>query len=151
MKTKFRSLQSRQGFTLVEIMIVVAIIAILATIAVPSFMRARKRTQATHILQELRMIDQAINLYFQENPGGPGGWMAYRPYVKENSRLYNAFSATGGVGGVAAITDPFGRYYHAIADTAGNPSVSVNPLTYADLQDVAPYRFWVPYIAADLE
>ena len=39
------------GFTLVEIMIVVAIIALLASIAVPNFLRSRKRSQATHVLE----------------------------------------------------------------------------------------------------
>ena len=41
----------RAGFTLVEIMIVVAIIALLAAIAVPGFLRSRKRSQATAIPQ----------------------------------------------------------------------------------------------------
>ena len=48
------------GFTLVEIMIVVAIIALLAAIAVPGFLRARKRSQASKILNDLRMIDAAV-------------------------------------------------------------------------------------------
>ena len=53
----------RGGFTLVEIMIVVAIIALLAAIAVPNFLRSRKRSQATRVLQDLRMIDSAIDQY----------------------------------------------------------------------------------------
>src|SRR5437867_1462758 len=53
----------RGGFTLVEIMIVVAIIALLAAIAVPGFLRARKRSQASRILNDLRMIDSAVDQY----------------------------------------------------------------------------------------
>ncbi|MEO6786925.1 MAG: prepilin-type N-terminal cleavage/methylation domain-containing protein, partial [Chthoniobacteraceae bacterium] len=49
------------GFTLVEIMIVVAIIALLASIAVPNFLRSRKRSQATAILEDLRIIDSAVD------------------------------------------------------------------------------------------
>ena len=55
--------KKRGGFTLVEIMIVVAIIALLAAIAVPGFLRARKRSQATRILNDLRMIDSAVDQY----------------------------------------------------------------------------------------
>ena len=59
-----RKLQTRRGgFTLVEIMIVVAIIALLAAIAVPNFLRARKRSQATQVLEDLRLIDSAIDQY----------------------------------------------------------------------------------------
>src|ERR1700726_5252348 len=56
----------RGGFTLVEIMIVVAIIALLAAIAVPGFLRARKRSQASRILNDLRMIDSACDQYAVE-------------------------------------------------------------------------------------
>ena len=44
-------------------MIVVAIIALLAAIAVPGFLRARKRSQASQILNDLRMIDAAVDQY----------------------------------------------------------------------------------------
>ena len=57
----------RGGFTLVEIMIVVAIIALLAAIAVPGFLRARKRSQASRIMNDLRMIDSAVDQYAIEN------------------------------------------------------------------------------------
>ena len=59
--------KSRGGFTLVEIMIVVAIIALLAAIAVPGFLRSRKRSQATAILNDARIIDGAIDQYAIEN------------------------------------------------------------------------------------
>ena len=59
--------KNRGGFTLVEIMIVVAIIALLAAIAVPGFLRARKRSQATAILNDARIIDGALDQYAIEN------------------------------------------------------------------------------------
>ena len=52
-----------RGFTLVEIMIVVAIIALLASIAVPGFLRARKRSQASRVLNDSRLIDSALDQY----------------------------------------------------------------------------------------
>lgn len=47
----------KQGFTLVEIMIVVAIIGLLAAIAIPSFMKARTQSQANACINNLRQIE----------------------------------------------------------------------------------------------
>ena len=49
----------KRGFTLVEIMIVVAIIGLLAAIAIPSFMRARASAQANACINNLRLIEAA--------------------------------------------------------------------------------------------
>ena len=54
---------NRNGFTLVEIMIVVAIIALLATIAIPSFMKARTEARKSACINNLRLIDHAKQQY----------------------------------------------------------------------------------------
>ena len=78
------------GFTLVEIMIVVALIALLATISIPNYVRARKRSQAALILQDLRALDTAVDQYAIESnkaTGAPYVWTALLPYLKIGSRL----------------------------------------------------------------
>jgi len=59
------------GFTLVEIMIVVAIIALLAVIALPSFLRARQQAQNAKFMNALRVATNAIETYAAEHNSYP--------------------------------------------------------------------------------
>lgn len=121
------------GFTLVEIMIVVAIIALLAAIAVPGFLRARKRSQAAVVKNDLRLIDGAIAQYAIETSKKSGDavyvddWL---DYVKRDTVLYN----TG--------QDLFGHDY---GDQAVDELPHVPMQTWNALSDVADTDFWSPY------
>jgi len=63
---KIRTFSSK-GFTLVEIMIVVAIISLLAAIAIPNFVKARETSQQNACLSNLRQLDGAAQTWALEN------------------------------------------------------------------------------------
>ena len=62
----------KQGFTLVEIMIVVAIIGLLASIAIPSFMKARTQSQQNACINNLRQIESSKEQWALEMRKGNG-------------------------------------------------------------------------------
>ncbi len=123
-----------RGFTLVEIMIVVAIIALLAAIAVPNFLRARKRSQATRCLEDLRILDNALDQYAIETNKTSGfnpSFADLKNYIKTGTPLYSM-----------GDNDLFGNSYGTYTvDTA--PKIAVS--TFNSLSDVAPAAFWSPY------
>jgi prepilin-type N-terminal cleavage/methylation domain-containing protein len=60
------SMSRKSGFTLVEIMIVVAIIGLLAAIAVPNFIKARENSQKSACIANLKQIDGAVQTWALE-------------------------------------------------------------------------------------
>jgi prepilin-type N-terminal cleavage/methylation domain-containing protein len=123
----------RGGFTLVEIMIVVAIIALLAAIAVPGFLRARKRSQASKILNDLRMIDSAVDQYAIETSkksGDPIAVADWTNYVKKDTNLF----VTG--------KDLFGNDY---GPQTVDKLPAVPASAKANLSDVTDDTFWSPF------
>lgn len=78
----------RTGFTLVEIMIVVAIVALLASIVIPNLARARATSQANACINNLRQYDQAINQFAIENGKSTMDAVSMddiKPYIKLTS------------------------------------------------------------------
>ena len=123
----------RAGFTLVEIMIVVAIITLLAALAIPGFLRARKRAQASRVKDDLRLIEAAVDQYAIETQRQPGSVVSvsdWTAYLKKETQL----CTTG--------RDVLGHDY-------GPQTVDQIPIvpveTYAALSDVADDGFWAPF------
>jgi prepilin-type N-terminal cleavage/methylation domain-containing protein len=123
----------RGGFTLVEIMIVVAIIALLAAIAVPGFLRARKRSQASRIINDLRLIDSAVDQYAIETNKKSGDKVDitdWTNYLKKGTNLF------------ASGNDILGASY-GIQTVDSLPKVPSQ--SKAALSDVTDTTFWSPY------
>lgn len=131
----FRKFNARlSAFTLVEIMIIVALIGMLSAIAVPNFLRSRKRAQATNLLEDLRVLDFAIDQYALEcgkptnfNPA----FSDVQAYMKRDTRLYAS-------GNTDILGNSFGTF---TVDTT--PKIS--SASFTALSDVAPASFWSPY------
>jgi len=129
-----------KGFTLVEVMIVVTIISFLAVLAVPGLVRARKRSQATIILDNLRLIDGSKDEYaaeFGKVTGTPDP-ASISVYLKRNIGLYNIFSSGNS-------NDPkFRNIVYSLNDYQTPPAVNGANATFSDAVDTS---FWSPYSA----
>lgn len=123
------------GFTLVEIMIVVAIIAILATLAAPAIIRARQRSQATVVLDHARSLSSALDQYAIEHSragSDPVTFSDIQPYLRPGTRIHD-------MGG----QDVTGGTY--VLDVVQN-GVRIDPATLAKFDpSIIPDNFWDGY------
>lgn len=92
-----KRLSNRKGFTLVELLVVVAIIGVLAAIAVPRFTDATASANGAKLQADLRAIDSAIMIYYAANNAYPadiaalvtGKYLAAAPTVPSGTIKIN--------------------------------------------------------------
>lgn len=78
---------AKRAFTLIELLIVVAIIAILAAIAVPNFLEAQTRSKIARVNSDMRTASIAIESYYVDSNGYPPSYWT-RPYGQAGNSTF---------------------------------------------------------------
>jgi prepilin-type N-terminal cleavage/methylation domain-containing protein/prepilin-type processing-associated H-X9-DG protein len=164
-------METRRGFTLVELLVVVAIIAVLAAILFPVFSRAREKARQAHCMSNVRQLGMAVAMYCQDYEAYPTHNMRparpdirwydlVQPYVTNRQVFICPSTApadprnlrNGGYGynyqylGNAHFSDPGRRIVHDVQITVPTDTVAIMDSDGVSQQDVESDGVtYVPY------
>lgn len=132
-----RTTSTRNGaFTLIELLIVVAIIAILAAIAVPNFLEAQTRSKVSRAKADMRTAATAIEMYYVDNNRYPTGWGIN---VGGNADMHSLFLLSTPISYITSgdMQDPF---FPVKDDEPMNTTIQYDPMTPDGRMDSAYNR-----------
>lgn len=160
------NLRNRKGFTLIELMIVVAIIGILAAVAIPAFLKFVKRSKTSEATRNLRLLFDSSAAYFADEHSTSGGVQLNHQFPAGET-LTPTDSAIGSSKAVTpestwgssdtwnalnfAVTDP--HYYAYQYDSDGSASTDADAVftvsAFGNLDSDATYSTFVRFGSID--
>jgi prepilin-type N-terminal cleavage/methylation domain-containing protein len=133
----FKRMKDQKGFTLIELMIVVAIIGILAAVAIPNFLRYQAKSKQSEARVLLSGIYTSQVAYFAENNlyGDSEATIGFAPastpkyYTTRNFTSTDAYATNFTVTACANIDGEAGVDVWTVDDTSREPQNTVNDVT----------------------
>jgi prepilin-type N-terminal cleavage/methylation domain-containing protein len=138
---------SERGFTLVELMVVVAIIAVIAGIIVPNYVHARRQAAVSNSQANLKQIATALELYFADKEDYPAGshvnvtpalfggaGNSYLNATPQNNHQDYVYTYSGGAGVASTydVEDPITYDAPSIVNVSLGPNATDTQRTCSD-------------------
>ncbi len=124
----------KQAFTLIELLIVVAIIGILAAIAVPNFMNAQVRAKVSRVTADLRSIQTAIEMYTVDNGREIRDTFEFPNYFGNAFHVWSQLTTPISYISPGAFMDPFIPETNPVSTGAANEAVAVGTYQYHNIK-----------------